>query len=270
MPVTVGFIGLGDIGKPMARRILHGGFRVASCAHRRREAIEELQDLGLTEMRDPFEVASRSDVLISMVVDEAQTDAVLRGPRGALAGVRAGAIVVVMSTVSPRYCQSLAEEAGKMGFGVIDCPVSGGRPRAETGALTLMAGGDARTIDMCRPVLETMGTVRPCGAIGMGQVAKLVNNGLTAGTYALVAELRAMGEAYGIDMTVLMEILRTSSGNSFVVENWDFLEPNWPHLGPNARKDVLLCLAAAREKDADIPVVAATAQVAETWLRPCA
>jgi 3-hydroxyisobutyrate dehydrogenase-like beta-hydroxyacid dehydrogenase len=263
----VGFIGLGDIGRPMARCILEGGFGVVSCAHVRREAIDALKVSGLVELQNPLEVARRSDVLITMVVDEAQTDAVLKGPNGALAGLGSHTMIVVMSTVSPRYCQKLAEEAALRGIGVIDCPVSGGRPRAERGALSLMAGGPPEAIEKCRPILDTMGTLRHCGGIGMGQVAKLVNNGLTAGHYAQVKELRAMAAAHGMDMTVLMDVLKSASGNSFVVENWDFLEANWSHLGPNARKDMDLCLASARDKSVPVPVTEAAGRIAQAWRR---
>jgi 3-hydroxyisobutyrate dehydrogenase-like beta-hydroxyacid dehydrogenase len=146
MGERVGFIGLGDIGTPMAGRILEGGYRVASCAHRRREAIEMLKASGLVEAPNPYEVARQSEILITMVVDEAQTDAVLKGKDGGLAGLVPGSTVVVMSTVSPDYCKALAVEAADAGIDVLDCPVSGGRPRAAEGSLALICGGDRRAV----------------------------------------------------------------------------------------------------------------------------
>jgi 3-hydroxyisobutyrate dehydrogenase len=265
MKERVGFIGLGDIGTPMARRILAGGFQVYSSAHRRRDAIELLKESGLVEAASPYEVALQTKVLASMVVDEAQTDAVLRGPKGALAGLASGSIVIVMSTVSPEYCKSLAAEAAETGIDILDCPVAGGRPRAERGALALICGGDSKVVERSRPILETMGTVFHCGPIGMGQVVKLANNGLVASQFQLVQEVRAMAEAYEMDLSALMKILSRSTGTSFVVENWDFLETNWRHMGRMAKKDIDLCLAAAKAKNVSMPLVEAACELAVPW-----
>lgn len=260
MGERVGFIGLGDIGMPMARCVLGGGFRVVSSAHRRREAIELLKSSGLIEVDNPYEVAEQSDVLITMVVDEAQTDAVLKAKNGALAGLASGSVIVVMSTVSPVYCEALAAQVAENDIAVLDCPVAGGRPRAEQGALALICGGDTNTLERCRPILETMGTIFHCGAVGMGQTAKLANQGLVASQFQLVREVRAMAGAYGMDMRTLMEVICHSTGTSFVAENWDFLEPNWGHLGPLAKKDLHLCIAAAEAKNVAMPVIDAAGE----------
>ena len=261
MDKRVGFIGLGDIGTPMARRILEGGYRVTSCAHRRREAIEMLKASGLVEAPNPNEVARQSDILITMVVNEPQTDAVLRGAAGGLAGLASGSTVVVMSTVSPNYCKALSLEAAKVGINVLDCPVSGGRPRAAEGSLALICGGEPAVVERCRPVLENMGRIIHCGPVGMGQVAKLANQGLTAAQFRLVQEVRAMAAAYGMDLDNLMDVVRSSTGASFIAENWSFLEPNWKHLGRMDKKDIDLCLAAGRDKEVDMPLVEAASQL---------
>jgi 3-hydroxyisobutyrate dehydrogenase len=265
MGKRVGFIGLGDIGTPMARRILQGGYSVISSAHRRRDAIEALKAEGLVEAANSFQVAQQSDVLITMVVDEAQTNVVLRGPKGALAGLAPGAVVVVMSTVSPNYCKSLAAEATGAGVSVLDCPVAGGRPRAEKGALALICGGDSQDLEKCRPILETMGTIFHCGPVGMGQIVKLANNGLVASQFILVQEVRAMAQAHGMDLAQLMAIINRSTGASFVVENWDFLASNWQHMGPMAMKDMKLCLAAAEAEGVPMPLVEAAGALAAAW-----
>lgn len=265
MKERVGFIGLGDIGTPMARRILAGGFQVYSSAHRHRDAIELLRGSGLVEAANPYEVALQTKILATMVVDEAQTDNVLRGPKGALAGLTPGSVVIVMSTVSPEYCKSLAVEAAKAGIGVLDCPVSGGRLRAERGALALICGGDAGTLEQSREILETMGIIFHCGPIGMGQVVKLANNGLVAGQFALVQEVRKIASSYGMSLETLMDIIGRSTGTSWVSENWSFLEPHWQHLGPMARKDVVLLLDAARARQIDMPLIEATNRTAAKW-----
>ena len=261
MVKRVGFIGLGDIGMPMARCLLDNGYDVISSANRRREAIETLKVAGLVEADNPREVAKQSDVLITMVVDEAQTDNVLRGEQGALAGLEPGSVIVIMSTISPVYCQTLAKEVE-----VLDCPVSGGRPRAEKGDLALICGGAQETVEKCRPVLETMGTIFHCGAVGMGQVAKLANQGLTVSQFRLVEEMRAMAAAYGMDLNTLMDVIRSSSGASFMAENWDFFEPNWRHLGRMAKKDMDLCIAAAETRDVAVPLVRAAGELTGKWL----
>jgi 3-hydroxyisobutyrate dehydrogenase-like beta-hydroxyacid dehydrogenase len=251
MTIRVGFIGLGDIGAAMARRILEGGFQVTSSANRRREAIDELKAHGLIEAKNPQDVAAQSDILITMVVDEAQTDTVLKAEDGALQAMSPGSTIVVMSTVSPGYCQTLSSTAEAGGIAVLDCPVAGARPRAEKGTLALICGGKSDDIERCRPILETMGTIHHCGAVGMGQVVKLANNALVAAKYKAVEEVRKMADAYGMNLGDLMGVLEHSTGKSFVVDNWEFLSSNWEHMGRMAKKDLDLFLDAAREQNVE-------------------
>lgn len=261
MTIRVGFIGLGDIGAAMARRILDSGFQVASSANRSRAAIEQLKAHGLTEAENPHDVAVQSDILITMVVDEAQTDTVLKAEHGALRALSPGSTIVVMSTVSPGYCQTLSATAEANGIAVLDCPVAGARPRAEKGTLALICGGQSDDIDRCRPVLETMGTIHHCGAVGMGQVVKLANNALVAAKYKAVEEVRRMADAYGMNLRELMSVLENSTGKSFVVDNWEFLSTNWEHMGRMAKKDLDLYLAAAYERDVETTLMKAVEQL---------
>ena len=263
--MRVGFIGLGDIGTPMARRILDAGYQVASSANRRREAIDTLKASGLIEASNPCEVAHQSDILITMVIDERQSDTVLKGPQGALAGLAPGSVVVVMSTVSPGYCQALAREAAAAGIVVLDCPVAGGPPRATEGSLTLICGGDPEVVEKCRPVLETMGKISHCGPVGMGQVVKLGNNVLVAGQFALIREVRQLAAAYGMDLVMLMDVIGRSTGACWVAENWGYIEPRWNHMGVMSRKDVELCGAAAKAIEFTLPMIEATRRVAADW-----
>lgn len=259
MTDRVGFIGLGNMGEPMAACILAGGYTVASCAHRQRKAIDALKARGLKEMEDPQAVAQHSDILITMVIDESQTDTVLRGDHGALKSLRSGSVVIVMSTVSPDYCKALAAEASKRGIGVLDCPVSGVRGRAEQGQLALICGGEKEAVARCQPVLTTMGSVHHCGETGMGQVAKLANNALGIIQFRLVEEVRSMADSYGMDLEQLMGVLRQSTGTSWVVENWDVLVSLWPQIEPLAKKDLDLCIAAGNKNSVTMPILQATA-----------
>jgi 2-hydroxy-3-oxopropionate reductase len=131
----VGFIGLGDMGEPMAGRLLQRGYQVVSSVNRRRDAIERLKSKGIIERGHPREVAAECDIFMSIVVDQGQTDRVLRGPDGALAALRAGTTIVLMSTLAPAYCQTLAAELRHRGIDLVDCPVSGGPMGAEKATL---------------------------------------------------------------------------------------------------------------------------------------
>jgi 2-hydroxy-3-oxopropionate reductase len=258
---TIGFIGLGDMGEPMAARLLGHGYAVASCAHRRREAIEALKRKGLVERA----VAADCDILMTIVMDQEQTDRVLRGPDGALATMRPGATLIIMSTISPAYCQALAEELRRKSIEVIDCPVTGARPRAENGTLGLIVGGEPAAVERCRAALETMGSVHYCGDIGMGMVVKLANNAIAFATGSLVLEARAFARAYGVDMNVLMGVCRSGTANSFIVQTWDWVAANLPKLMPLGVKDAQICRDAATAKAIPMPML--DSYLAQDWSR---
>ena len=252
---TIGFIGLGDMGKPMAGNLLSKGFRVVSCANRNRQAIEELKQQGLIEKENPKAVAEEVDVLMTIVVDEAQTETVLRGENGALPAMKSGSTIIIMSTTAPDYCQKLAALASQKGVDVIDCPVSGGTMGAENATLALIAGGDVEALERCSAALETMGKVFHCGDVGMGMVAKLANNGLLLGTAAFLIEMRAVAKACGMDISMMMEILQAGTANCFMVQNWDHVMLRWQHLIPLAEKDMNLCRDTGRSRDVEMPML---------------
>ena len=260
---SIGFIGLGDMGRPMAQRLLEHGFTVVSCANRRRDAIDALKAQGLIEEANPRAVAARVDTLVTLVVDDKQTNAVLRGAHGALASLKPGAIVIIMSTLGPAYCQAIAVEAAVLGITVLDCPISGGRMAAEKGTLALMIGGDVGAMERARPALEIFGTVTHCGEVGAGQIVKLANNAIAFATAGIVLEARAMARAYGTNMRRMMEILSRSTGKNFVADNWDYVVSDWEHLALLGKKDVGLCIEAAKAKGVAMPLV--EARYAADW-----
>ena len=254
MTQTIGFIGLGAMGGPMAERLVDRGFAVVSCAHRRRETIERLARKGLEELADTSAVGARSDLLLSIVFDEPQSDRVLRGPEGALAAMKPGGVVLVMSTVSPGYCRELAEEASARGLALLDCPVSGLVKGAKEGTLTLMLGGDPAAIEPHRGALEVLGAVCSCGEVGMGQVMKVANNAMAIGTWVLLTEVRDMVRARGMEIDHFMSILNQSSGRSFVSENFRF-PPTRIALPAMPKKDLSICLDVAAEEGVSMPVL---------------
>jgi 3-hydroxyisobutyrate dehydrogenase-like beta-hydroxyacid dehydrogenase len=259
MKSTIGFIGLGEMGRHMAGHLLKNDFPVVSCANRSREAIEALKLDGLQEVDNPRLVGEHSDILMIVVVDQDQTDQVLRGDDGALVAMRQGSTVVVMSTLAPGYCQELAEDAASVGVRVLDCPISGGPMGAENGTLALITGGEEKVVEDCRAALESMGSVYHCGDVGMGMVAKLANNAVGIGASALLIEVRTMANAYGMDLPTLMEIIRNGTGNCFAAQNWDAVVPTWPHLAQLMKKDMNLCRDAGKQVDVGLPMI-------ETWL----
>ena len=244
---TIGFIGLGDMGEPMAARLLEHGYRVLSCVHRRREAIERLKGKGIVEKGDPRQVAAEADVLMSIVIDQEQTESALRGPTGVIEGMRPGAVLILMSTLAPAYCQALEDELRSRQIDLLDCPVSGAPMGAQKGTLALITGGEKAVLERCRAALETMGTIYHCGPVGMGMVAKLANNAVSLMTIPLVREARAMAAAYGMDMDALMTVMRAGSANSFVVQAWKWVEASGDK-APVAIKDLRLFQQAASEK----------------------
>lgn len=244
----IGFIGLGDMGLPMARRLLEHGLTVFSCANRRREPIEVLKLAGLVERPDPRAVAADVDILLTIVLDEKQTDTVLRGKQGALLALKSGSILIVMSTLAPSYCQGLVAEAKARDIAVLDCPVTGGNIGASKGTLGLLVGGDTAALDQCREILAPLGTVYFCGGHGMGQIAKLANNAIAYTSLAAVDEARTMAQTYGMNMEVLMQIIGHGTGQCFVADKWDYVATEWSHLRSLGRRDVSLFVDAAKSK----------------------
>ena len=258
--LKIGFIGLGETGKPMAGRILDGGHTVISCANRRRAAIEELATKGLIEVENPGEVGAQADVVISIVTDDTQTDAVLRGAEGAMAAMSADDILIVMSTHTPGYIRELGKEAADLGIVLLDCPVSGGAMGAEQGTLALLTGGSKDAVEKCRAALECMGHIIYLGDVGMAQVAKLANNAIAFTHSALIMEMQDFVKSQGMDAEAFMEVLNTSTGKSFVSENWGvFHQPDiWPHMVDLIVKDLAQAVVAADEISAPMPLLRLT------------
>ena len=254
----VGFIGLGDMGKPMARRLLDHGWTVMSCANVRRQAIEELKAVGLVEVASPREVAVHTDVVITMVRDVQQSHEVILSEQGALAHMQRGTTLIIMSTIDPNFCKRVAAQAAEQGVNVLDAPVSGFPFRAEQGTLALMVGGGAEAIERCRPMLEVMGHLFTCGDVGMGMVTKLANNAVAIGTMALLLEARALASSYGMPASHLMEVFKHASANSFIVQNWEAIGTMWDNVIDLSHKDALIFLEAARNQGINTPLTEAT------------
>lgn len=221
-PPVIGFVGLGEIGAPMARRILDAGWPLVLYA-RRAEALKPFEGTAAATVASLRELGRRADIVAVCVHDDAQLEAVALGESddGVFAGLRAGGILVVHSTVNRDTCLRLAEAAAPRGIDVVDAPISGGPDGARAGTLAVMAGGTASAVERCRPVFESFArTVRRVGPLGCGQAAKAINNALYAAQGKLVDEAVAVGERLGIDRRTLIDVLQSGSAESFVLRRY--------------------------------------------------
>jgi 3-hydroxyisobutyrate dehydrogenase len=213
--MRVGFIGLGDQGAPMALRIVGSGYPTTVWA-RRPESLEPFLGTPATVAATPAELGAASDLVAVCVRDDADVREVLTGEHGALAGMAAGGVIAVHSTIHPETCRRLADHAASRGISLLDAPVSGGGVAALEHRLLVMVGGDVDAFGRCRPVFETYGTpVLHLGPLGAGQAAKLVNNVLFTAHLALGTHAFALAAALDIEPAAFAEVLAHASGGSF-------------------------------------------------------
>ncbi len=222
MVKKAGFIGMGDIGLPMAKRIVEK-YPTTIVGHRRREPIEEMKSLGATEVKTAKEVGEASDAVVIMVQNDNQAEAVIYGPDGLLEGMKEGSGILMMGTFRPKFCQRVYDDAKVKGIDVIDAPVVGGRMGAEKGTLGISAGGDEAAIEKYREILETMGKITYCGAIGTGQVFKLANNMCAVVNSRMAYEAVAWGIRSGAKEEDLVKYMANGSGSSYILQNWEWM-----------------------------------------------
>jgi 2-hydroxy-3-oxopropionate reductase len=215
----IGFVGLGMMGNPMAQNLIRAGHRVR-VYDVRSEPFDELRALGAEVARDPESLAACNPVFV-MVNTGPQVEQVLAGIAAGTTGGK-GPLVVVMSTISPDLLNRLALEMIGKGITVIDAPVSGAPILAQTAGLSIMVGADSRSFETILPYLKAMGqAIRHIGPPGMGLAMKLVNNLVGIANGYVLNEALKIGLASGLDIRTMVEMIRASSGNNWVVENWD-------------------------------------------------
>lgn len=212
--MRVGFIGLGSQGGPMARRIVEGGYDVTLWA-RRPATLEPFGDTGAKIAASPAELAAASELVCLCVVGDDDVRQVLGGDDGVLAGLSPGGIVAIHSTVHPDTCREIAELAAVDHVSVIDAPVSGGAPAVEERRLLVMAGGDAKVVERCRPVFATYAEpIVHLGPLGSGQTAKILNNLLFTANLGSAVSTLELGDALGIPSEKLVEVVTRGSATS--------------------------------------------------------
>jgi 3-hydroxyisobutyrate dehydrogenase len=219
MNIRIGFIGLGIMGKPMARNLLKAGFPLIVYS-RRHSSIEELVADGATGARSPRAVAEGADVVITMVTDTPDVRDVLLGENGALAGFRTGGVIIDMSTISPSATREIATTAHTKGVEYLDAPVSGGEGGAIAGTLSIMVGGKEETFTACLPILQAMGkNIIHVGGVGAGQLTKLCNQIAVAVTNLAMSEALLFGAKAGIDLEKMHQAISGGAAGSWQLSN---------------------------------------------------
>jgi 3-hydroxyisobutyrate dehydrogenase len=215
--MKVAFIGVGNMGKPMAANIVKGGHEVwvldSDAAHASKVAAE----IGATALRGPEGLAT-VDVIVTMLPDGKAVRAVALGPDGIVSVARPGTLLLDMSSSQPLITKETGATLAAKGIVMIDAPVSGGVERATSGTLTIMIGGDDQAaIEKAKPIIACMGnTLFPVGKLGSGHAAKALNNVVAGGNYVVLAEALLVAERYSIDQETLVDIINVSTGQSFI------------------------------------------------------
>jgi 2-hydroxy-3-oxopropionate reductase len=261
----VGFIGLGVMGKPMARNLMKAGHELVVWS-RTRADVDEVAGAGATAADSAREVAEQADVTILMLPDSPQVREVLDGGDGLLAGAREGTLVIDMSTISPVVTREIAAECGERGIGWVDAPVSGGDVGAREATLSIMAGGSEEDFARAKPLFEALGkTIVHVGPVGAGQVVKACNQVVVALTIEAVSEALVLGSKAGVDPATIIAVLSGGLAANKVMEvrGRNFLEHDFT---PGFRidlhhKDLGIALQTAREYGVALPNTAAVDQM---------
>ena len=215
---TIGFIGLGIMGRPMAAHLAAAGYPLV--VHSRSpQPVAELVAQGAQAAPSPRRVAAQAQVIITMLPDSPDVEAVVLGPDGVLEGARAGSLFIDMSTISPSVAVRLAEAGRPKDIRVLDAPVSGGDVGARNASLTIMVGGDASDFEAALPILQTLGrNIVWCGSHGAGQTVKACNQLLVAITIEGVAEALTLGTKAGVDPAKIVQVLSGGMARCGVLE----------------------------------------------------
>ncbi len=217
--MRIGFIGLGMMGRGMAANIRRKGFSLTVMAHRSRAAVDALIAEGASEATTPAELAQVSDVVLICVTGSPQVEALIGGPDGILQTARPALVVVDCTTSQPASTRRLAAALADKGAAMVDAPVTRGPPDAEAGRLNSLVGGSDETIARIRPVLEAYSeTIVHFGPIGAGHTAKLINNMITMGYAAVIAEAIGTAAAAGVDLAKLYRVISQGAAASGVLE----------------------------------------------------
>ena len=268
MAKRIGFIGVGIMGRPMVKNLVKAGYPV-TIFDVVPAAVEALESEGVPAAASAKAVAESSDVVITMLPEDAHVEAAILGENGVFAGARPGQLVIDMSTISPVVSRNIAEEGKKRKLRVLDAPVSGGDKGAIAGTLSIMVGGDAADFEAAKGIFEALGkTIIHCGPHGAGQVVKACNQIVVALTIEAVSEALVLGSKAGVQPGIILEVLGGGLAGNKVMEvrKRNFLDHDF---APGFRiklhrKDLGIVLATAREYGVALPVTALVNQMFTT------
>jgi 3-hydroxyisobutyrate dehydrogenase-like beta-hydroxyacid dehydrogenase len=263
MAENVGFIGLGIMGSLQAMNLAEAGYELTVFNRTRAKAEAWVSEHGGTVADSPRAVAERSDVVITMVVDGGQVEAMIDA---ALPGAREHTLFLDMSTIAPGTARSLDERLRAAGHAFVDAPVTGSSPKARTGTLVIMVGGADADVERARPLFEVMGEkIVHCGAVGQGQAVKVISNTITAINAATLAQGLVLGRRAGVDLDKLLEAMEGGSADSTMrlLKGKPMLAHDFTPLFKLAHmlKDVQLCLSEARTAGGAFPFAGLAAEL---------
>jgi 2-hydroxy-3-oxopropionate reductase len=261
----IGFIGLGIMGKPMARNLIKAGYPLI-VHNRSRAAVDELSKEGAEAAANSKEVAARAQIIITMLPDSSDVDLVYAGENGIFSGLKSATLLVDMSSISPAVARKLAGEAQRLGCDMVDAPVSGGEAGAISASLSIMVGGEAAAVERAIPIFESLGkNIVHVGGAGAGQVTKAANQMVVATTIAIVSEALVLAAKAGVDPAKVRQALLGGFAQSKILEahGQKMLEHNFK---PGFRirlheKDMKIALGAGFEYGVPLMVTSQVAQM---------
>lgn len=219
MDLRIGYIGLGLMGKPMARNILRSGYQVI-VHNRSRQSVAELVREGALEATSPAEVARDVDIIFTNLPDSPDVEAVALGSQGIMEGAHAGLIYIDNSTIKPATARHVGQKLAEKGVRMLDAPVSGGDIGAINGTLSIMVGGDKESLEKAMPVLRSIGkTITHVGDLGTGQIAKAANQIMVAAQMVAMGELLILAQKSGADPRKVIEAIRGGAAGCWTLEN---------------------------------------------------
>jgi 3-hydroxyisobutyrate dehydrogenase len=265
MADRVGLIGLGIMGKPMARNLLKAGIAL-TVYNRTRAKADELVAEGAKVAGSPAEVAQASDVIITIVTNSPDVEQVVLGEKGVIEGVQKDTVLIDMSTISPEVTRTIGDRLSERGVAMLDAPVSGGERGAIDGTLSIMVGGEAALFERCRPIFEAMGKkLVHCGPLGAGQTVKLCNQIVVGLNNLAMSECMVFAAAAGISVDRMLEAVSAGAAGSWALSN---LAPKLLRrdFSPGFKvglqqKDLRLALEAADRMHLSLPGLALTHQL---------
>jgi len=265
MPEQIGFVGLGIMGRPMVRNLMKAGYSV-TVYDIVSEAVEELASEGAIPASSSDEVASKTDKIITMLPDSADSERAILGEGGVLAGAKSGSVIIDMSSIAPSMSQKISQECANQGVEMLDAPVSGGEPGAINATLAIMVGGKQEIFDQCYDLLTVMGgNVVLTGDVGAGNITKLANQIIVAANIEALSEAMVLAQKAGVDPERVFNAIRGGLAGSTVMEAKApmMLDRNFK-AGFRIRlhqKDLRNVLQTAQELNVPLPVTALLQQM---------